>query len=327
MKKISVIVPMYNEEENVKKFYNETQTVLQKIQDKYDYEMIFIDDGSKDKTLELLKEISKTDNKINIISFSRNFGKESGIHAGLAKSTGDIVVLLDGDLQHDPQLIPEMLKYIEEGYDTVTTIRNRKGESKIKSLLSRMFYVVMPKTDNVKLQQGAQDYRMMTRQVVDAILEMDEYNRFSKGLFEWVGFKTKYIETNNRTRNAGTTKWNYSKLFHYAIEGITSFSIKPLKIATIIGAIISIISLILAVQIVMQTLIEGKDVPGYASTITAVLFIGGIQLITIGILSEYIGKIYLEIKHRPKYIIKENISGENTKNNYCERNKNDEKDN
>lgn len=327
MKKISVIVPMYNEEENVKKFYNETQTVLQKIQDKYDYEMIFIDDGSKDKTLELLKEISKTDNKINIISFSRNFGKESGIHAGLAKSTGDIVVLLDGDLQHDPQLIPEMLKYIEEGYDTVTTIRNRKGESKIKSLLSRMFYVVMPKTDNVKLQQGAQDYRMMTRQVVDAILEMDEYNRFSKGLFEWVGFKTKYIETNNRTRNAGTTKWNYSKLLHYAIEGITSFSIKPLKIATIIGAIISIISLILAVQIVMQTLIEGKDVPGYASTITAVLFIGGIQLITIGILSEYIGKIYLEIKHRPKYIIKENISGENTKNNYCERNKNDEKDN
>lgn len=327
MKKISVIVPMYNEEENVKKFYNETQTVLQKIQDKYNYEMIFIDDGSKDKTLELLKEISKTDNKINIISFSRNFGKESGIHAGLTKSTGDIVVLLDGDLQHDPQLIPEMLKYIEEGYDTVTTIRNRKGESKIKSLFSRMFYLIMPKSENVKLQQGAQDFRMMTRQVVDAILEMDEYNRFSKGLFEWVGFKTKYIETNNRTRNAGTTKWNYSKLFHYAIEGITSFSIKPLKIATIVGAIISIISLILAVEIVMQTLIEGKDVPGYASTITAVLFIGGIQLITIGILSEYIGKIYLEIKHRPKYIIKENISGENTENNYCERNKDDEKDN
>lgn len=313
MKKISLIVPMYNEEENVQQFYDETKEVLQSIKNTYDYELIFIDDGSKDNTLALLKELAKIDGKIKIISFSRNFGKESGIYAGLSKAKGDVVVLLDADLQNDPKLIIEMLTYIEDGYDTVTTIRNRKGESKIKSLFSRLFYVVMSKGDNVNLKQGAQDFRMMTAQVVKAICEMDECNRFSKGIFEWVGFKTKYIEVENRPRNAGTTKWSFKKLFNYAIEGITSFSIRPLKIATITGLIISILSLILALQIVMQTLIDGKDIPGYASTITAILFIGGIQLITIGILSEYIGKIYLEIKHRPKYIIKEEIDVENNK--------------
>ncbi len=313
MKKISLIVPMYNEEENVKKFYEETKEVLQNIKNSYDYELIFIDDGSTDNTLVLLKELAKIDGKIKIISFSRNFGKESGIYAGLSKAKGDVVVLLDADLQNDPKLIIEMLSYIEEGYDTVTTIRNRKGESKIKSLFSRMFYVVMSKGDNVNLKQGAQDFRMMTAQVVKAILDMDECNRFSKGIFEWVGFKTKYIEVENRPRNAGSSKWSFKKLFNYAVEGITSFSIRPLKIATITGLIISILSLVLALQIVMQTLIDGKDIPGYASTITAILFIGGIQLITIGILSEYIGKIYLEIKHRPKYIIKEEISVENNK--------------
>ena len=313
MEKISLIVPMYNEEENVKKFYEETNKVLQNIKNSYDYELIFIDDGSTDNTLVLLKELAKIDGKIKIISFSRNFGKESGIYAGLSKAKGEVVVLLDADLQNDPKLIIEMLSYIEEGYDTVTTIRNRKGESKIKSLFSRMFYVVMSKGDNVNLKQGAQDFRMMTAQVVKAILEMDECNRFSKGIFEWVGFKTKYIEVENRPRNAGSSKWNFKKLFSYAVEGITSFSIRPLKIATITGLIISILSLVLALQIVMQTLIDGKDIPGYASTITAILFIGGIQLITIGILSEYIGKIYMEIKHRPKYIIKEEISVENNK--------------
>lgn len=306
MKKISLIVPAYNEQDVLELFYKETKNVLEKIKDKYDYEIIFIDDGSKDKTLDILKELRNLDKKINIIRFSRNFGKEAGMYAGLSNSTGDLIVLLDADLQNDPKIIIEMIKYIEQGYDIVTTLRNRNGEPKIKSLFANIFYKLMKNTD-LQLQKGTQDFRMMTRQVVDSILELKEYNRFSKGIFNWVGFETKYIEVENRKRVAGETKWNYIRLIKYAIEGITSFTVKPLKIATIVGIIISIISFILAVEIVMQTLIMGKDIPGYASIITSVLFIGGIQLITIGILSEYVGKIYLEIKGRPQYIIKEKI--------------------
>ena len=242
---------------------------------------------------------------VNIISFSRNFGKEAAMYAGLNNSTGDYVVIMDADLQHEPKVILQMLKYIEEGYDTVTTIRNRKDESKINSGFAKIFYEIMNGEKNLELKQGAQDFRMMTRQVVEAILDLKEYNRFSKGIFSWVGFKTKYIKVQNKPRRAGKTKWDFLGLSKYAVEGLTSFSTKPLKISTIFGSVISLISLILAVQIVIQTLIVGKDVPGYASTITSVLFIGGIQLITIGILSEYVGKIYLEIKDRPKYIIKE----------------------
>lgn len=312
MKKISLIVPAYNEEDVLEIFYKETKDVLERIKDKYDYEIIFIDDGSKDKTLDILRKIRNLDNKINVIRFSRNFGKEAGIYAGLSNSTGDLIVLLDADLQNDPKIIIEMLKYIEQGYDTVTTLRNRKGEPKIKSLFANIFYRLMKNTD-IELQKGIQDFRMMTRQVVDSILELKEYNRFSKGIFSWVGFETKYLEVENRKRVAGKTKWNYARLIKYAIEGITSFTVKPLKIATIGGIIISLLSIIFAVEIVMQTLIMGKDIPGYASIITSVLFIGGIQLITIGILSEYVGKIYLEIKGRPQYIIKEKIGEKSEK--------------
>lgn len=308
IKKISVIVPVYNEEEVIEIFYRETSAVLKTLKNKYDYELIFVNDGSSDRTLNILKKMNETDKKNKIISFSRNFGKEAAMYAGLSKSQGDLIVIMDADLQHEPKIIIEMLKYIEEGYDTVTTIRNRKHESKVRSFFAKLFYKLMQGTNNVEIKQGAQDFRMMTRQVVEAILELKEYNRFSKGIFSWVGFKTKYIEVENKERRAGKTKWNFRGLTKYAIEGMTSFTVKPLKIATISGAIISFLSLILAVQIVMQTLIQGKDMPGYASTITSVLFIGGIQLVTIGILSEYVGKIYLEIKDRPKYIIKEEIS-------------------
>lgn len=307
MKKISIIVPTYNEQEVIEMFYNETSKVLQSLMDKYTYEIIFVDDGSQDETLNKLKELNNLDKRVNIISFSRNFGKEAGMYAGLKNGTGDICVVMDSDLQHDPNIILQMLKYIEEGYDTVTTIRNRKGESKIKSFFSKIFYKLMQSEDEISLKQGSQDFRMMTKNVVEAILSLEEYNRFSKGIFSWVGFKTKYIEVQNRPRAAGKTKWNYKKLFRYALEGLTSFSVKPLKIATISGGIISILSLVLAIEIVVQTLIQGKDVPGYASIITSVLFIGGIELISIGILSEYVGKMYLEIKNRPKYIIKEKI--------------------
>lgn len=310
MKKLSIIVPAYNEEEVIELFYKKLKETINKISDKYECEIIFVDDGSKDSTLNKLKKLRENDKNIDIISFSRNFGKEAGMHAGLENAKGDLVVILDADLQHDPEIIPQMLEYIEQGYDTVTTIRNRKGESKTKSMFSDMFYKIMAGNKEIQLKKGSQDFRMMTKQVVQAILDLKEYNRFSKGIFSWVGFKTKYIEVENKKRAAGKTKWSFMKLFRYAIDGITSFSVAPLKIATISGILISVISIIFAIVIVMQTLITGKDVPGYASIITSVLFIGGIQLITIGILSEYVGKIYLEIKGRPKYIIKEKITDE-----------------
>ena len=305
MKKLSIIVRMFNEEEVIELFYKETKKIVDDISDKYDYEMLFVDDGSKDNSLQKVKELREQDKKVRFVSFSRNFGKEAGIYAGLKNCKGDLAVLLDADLQHDPKYIPEMLKYIEEGYDTVTTLRNRKGESKIKSWFSEFFYKIMKDAKDVELKQGSQDYRMMTRKVVDAILEIKEYNRFSKGIFSWVGFKTKYIEVENRTRAAGKSKWNFKSLSKYAVEGITSFTLKPLKISIVIGILISIIALISAIAIIIQTLIQGKDVPGYASIITAILFMGGIQLISIGILSEYVGKIYLETKNRPNYLVKE----------------------
>ena len=227
--------------------------------------------------------------------------------AGLDYATGDCVIIMDADLQNDPRIILDMINGIKEGYDVVTTCRNRKGESIVKSLFSRIFYGVMGKVGAIKIRQGSQDYRMMTRKVAESIVMLKEYNRFSKGIFNWVGFNVKYLEVENRTRADGKSKWNFRKLFSYAIDGITSFTTAPLKISIVLGFIISFISIIMGVEIVLQTIISGKDVPGYASTITAVLFIGGIQLISTGILSEYISKMYLEVKNRPKYIIKEKI--------------------
>lgn len=306
-KMISIIVPCYNEEEGIEKFYIETKKVIDQINNEYDYELLFIDDGSKDETLNKVKKIGQNDENIRIISFSRNFGKEAAMYAGLENFIGDYVVIMDADLQNDPRIILDMINGIKEGYDVVTTCRNRKGESIVKSLFSRIFYGVMGKVGAIKIRQGSQDYRMMTRKVAESIVMLKEYNRFSKGIFNWVGFNVKYLEVENRTRADGKSKWNFRKLFSYAIDGITSFTTAPLKISIVLGFIISFLSIIMGVEIVLQTIISGKDVPGYASTITAVLFIGGIQLISIGILSEYISKMYLEVKNRPKYIIKEKI--------------------
>lgn len=308
MKKISLIVPCYNEEQVINMFYEETKKVLEQISENYTYEFVFIDDGSKDNTLNLLKKLRNENEKVTIISFSRNFGKEAGIYAGLNNATGDLVVIMDADLQHPPKIILEMVKGIEEGYDTVTTRRkNRKGEPVIKSAFSKLFYKIMSKIVDFELVQGAQDFRMMKREVVDAILSLKEYNRFSKGIFSWVGFKVKYIEIENAERAAGKTKWSFKSLFKYAMEGILSFSTVPLRISTILGLIISFIAIIAICIIIGQTIIFGKDVPGYASIITAVLFMGGVQLICLGIIAEYISKMYLEIKDRPKYIIREKI--------------------
>ena len=303
MKKISIVVPCYNEESNINSFYEEMIKTLEKVKENYSYEIIFVNDGSNDQTEIEVKKIRKTDKNVILISFSRNFGKEAAIYAGLNNATGDLVALIDADLQHPPITILEMIKGINEGYDVVATKRkNRKGEPIIKSAFSKMFYKMMRMF--IPIEKNVQDFRLMKKEVVDAILSLKEYNRFSKGIFTWVGFNIKYIEIENIERKAGKTKWSFRKLFSYAIEGITSFTTAPLKASTLMGFCISIIAIISTIVIILQTLIYGKDVPGYASIITAILFMGGVQLISIGILSEYISKMYLEIKKRPKYIIK-----------------------
>lgn len=303
MKKISIVVPCYNEEKNINNFYEEMIKTLEKVKENYSYEIIFVNDGSNDQTEIEVKKIRKTDKNVILISFSRNFGKEAAIYAGLNNATGDLVALIDADLQHPPITILEMIKGINEGYDVVATKRkNRKGEHIIKSAFSKMFYKMMRMF--IPIEKNVQDFRLMKKEVVDAILSLKEYNRFSKGIFTWVGFNIKYIEIENIERKAGKTKWSFRKLFSYAIEGITSFTTAPLKASTLMGFCISIIAIISTIVIILQTIIYGKDVPGYASIITAILFMGGVQLISIGILSEYISKMYLEIKKRPKYIIK-----------------------
>ena len=303
MKKISIVVPCYNEEKNINNFYEEMIKTLEKVKENYSYEIIFVNDGSNDQTEIEVKKIRKTDKNVILISFSRNFGKEAAIYAGLNNATGDLVALIDADLQHPPITILEMIKGINEGYDVVATKRkNRKGEPIIKSAFSKMFYKMMRMF--IPIEKNVQDFRLMKKEVVDAILSLKEYNRFSKGIFTWVGFNIKYIEIENIERKAGKTKWSFKKLFSYAIEGITSFTTAPLKVSTLMGFCISIIAIISTIVIILQTLIYGKDVPGYASIITAILFMGGVQLISIGILSEYISKMYIEIKKRPKYIIK-----------------------
>ena len=303
MKKISIVLPCYNEEKNINNFYEEMIKTLEKVKENYSYEIIFVNDGSNDQTEIEVKKIRKTDKNVILISFSRNFGKEAAIYAGLNNATGDLVALIDADLQHPPITILEMIKGINEGYDVVATKRkNRKGEPIIKSAFSKMFYKMMRMF--IPIEKNVQDFRLMKKEVVDAILSLKEYNRFSKGIFTWVGFNIKYIEIENIERKAGKTKWSFRKLFSYAIEGITSFTTAPLKASTLMGFCISIIAIISTIVIILQTIIYGKDVPGYASIITAILFMGGVQLISIGILSEYISKMYLEIKKRPKYIIK-----------------------
>ena len=303
MKKISIVVPCYNEEKNINNFYEEMIKTLEKVKENYSYEIIFVNDGSNDQTEIEVKKVRKTDKNVILISFSRNFGKEAAIYAGLNNATGDLVALIDADLQHPPITILEMIKGINEGYDVVATKRkNRKGEPAIKSAFSKLFYKMMRMF--IPIEKNVQDFRLMKKEVVDAILSLKEYNRFSKGIFTWVGFNIKYIEIENIERKSGKTKWSFKKLFSYAIEGITSFTTAPLKVSTLMGFCISIIAIISTIVIILQTLIYGKDVPGYASIITAILFMGGVQLISIGILSEYISKMYLEIKKRPKYIIK-----------------------
>ena len=296
--KIDIVVPCYNEEKTIEIFYNEIKNILD---DKIEWNLIFIDDGSSDNTLSEIKKL----NDAKYISFSRNFGKESAIYAGFKKTTSDYVILMDVDLQDPPSLILEMIKYIDD-YDIVATRRvSRKGEPKIRSFFARLFYKIMNKITDIELVDGARDFRLMNRTAVDSILELSENNRFSKGLFQWIGFNTKWIEYENVERIDGETSWSFWQLFNYSIEGIVSFTVAPLYISTVIGILFSIIAFLSIIFIIIRTLIFGDPVSGWPSTITIILFIGGIQLFSIGILGQYLAKTYIEIKNRPKYIIKE----------------------
>jgi len=272
-----------------------------------DYELIFVDDGSKDNTLFMLKDLSAQNQKVKFISFSRNFGKESAMYAGLQNAHGDYVVVMDADLQHPPQFIPEMYTAVALGeYDSATTRRtSRQGESEIRSFFSIIFYKLMNKISDADIVEGAQDFRFMTRQMVDSILQLSEYNRFSKGIFSWVGFKTKYLEYENVERVAGRTKWSFLNLLAYSLEGIFAFSTTPLYISSFLGIIFCLFSIIMIFIIIIKTVIWGDPVAGFPTLICVIFFIGGLQLFCNGIVGQYLAKAYLEVKNRPIYIVKE----------------------
>lgn len=306
MEKISIVVPCYNEERAIPLFYKEIKKVSKKMND-YKFEYIFVDDGSKDNGLNILKDLSKKDKDVRFVSFSRNYGKEAAMIAGLEASTGDYVTIMDVDLQDPPALLPEMVKAIkEEGYDSVGTRRvTRQGEPPIRSFFARMFYKIINKISKVEMVDGARDYRLMTRQVVDAVISLKEYNRYSKGLFSFVGFKTKWLEFENVERVAGETKWSFWKLFLYAIDGIVAFTTAPLSIASVMGILFCFIAFLSIIFIVIRTLIFNDPVAGWPSLACIITFIGGIQLFCMGIIGQYLAKTYLETKKRPIYIIKE----------------------
>ena len=303
---VSVVIPCYNEEESIPLFYNEINKELKDINN-IDYELLFINDGSTDKTLDNIKKISKKDIKVRYISFSRNFGKEAAIYAGLEHSKGDYVVVMDCDLQDPPSLLKTMYKEIKENkYDSIATRRiNRIGEPLIRSFCAKLFYKVINKISKANIVDGARDYRLMTRQMVNSIIEMREYNRFSKGIFGWVGFETKWLEYENIERSKGISKWSFIKLFIYSIEGIVAFSTLPLVIASLFGMLFILVAFILIIFIVIRTLIYGDLTSGWPSLACIIFFVSGIQLFSTGIIGQYLAKTYLETKKRPIYIIKE----------------------
>lgn len=306
---LSVIVPCYNEEENVSYFYDELMKNTPFFEEKnLDLEVIYIDDGSKDKTVPEIKKLAEKDNRVKMISFSRNFGKEAAIFAGFKKAAGDYVVMMDADLQDPPALLPEMFAYIEQGYDSVATRRvSRKGEPAIRSFFARMFYRLMKKISKADIVDGARDYRLMTRQVVDSILSMGEYNRFSKGIFGWVGYETKWIEYENVERLHGETKWSFWKLFIYSIEGITAFSTVPLAIASVMGVFFCVAAFLMILFILIRSLVWTDPVGGWPSLVCIICMVSGVQLLCIGIIGQYLSKTYLEVKHRPIYLVKEEL--------------------
>ncbi len=308
MSLISIVVPCYNEQEALKIFYTETCKVIDSMEQKgVKAQFVFVDDGSKDETLKIMRELGESDERVKYIAFSRNFGKEAAMLAGLSGADGDYVAVMDADMQDPPSLLPEMYDALQTGeYDCAATRRvTRKGEPPIRSLFARMFYKLINKISKTEIVDGARDFRLMTRQMVNAILDVTEYNRFSKGIFGWVGFKTKWFEYVNIERVAGTTKWSFWKLFLYSIDGITAFSTAPLMIAAIMGMLFCVVAFVFIVVVFVRAAIWGDPVSGWPSTVCIILLLGGIQLFCVGILGQYLSKMYMEVKKRPHYIVKE----------------------
>lgn len=307
MSLLSVIVPCFNEEESVGDFYRELIKTAGFFEGKgVELEILYIDDGSKDSTVAEVKKLKNIDERVRLVSFSRNFGKEAAMFAGLEKAGGDYVVIMDVDLQDPPALLPEMFSFLEQGYDSVATRRvSRKGEPAIRSFFARMFYRLMKKISKTEIMDGARDYRLMSRQMVDAILSMKEYNRFTKGIFGWVGFETKWLEYENVERAKGETKWNFWKLFVYSIEGITAFSTAPLMFASLMGVLFCIVAFLLIMFIVVRKMIFGDPVSGWPSLVCIILMVSGIQFFCMGIVGQYLAKTYMEVKRRPIYVVKE----------------------
>ena len=305
MKTVDIIVPCYNEAEGLKLFYEETEKVVSKIAG-YEFSYLFINDGSRDDSLKLMRGLAAEHQRVHYISFSRNFGKEAGMYAGLTHSTGDYVIIMDADLQHPPALIPHFVEAIETGYDCAAACRStRAGEKGLRSFFSGLFYKFSNAMTEVKLPQNAVDYRMMSRKMVDAICSMSEVERFSKGIFAWVGFDTAWIPYENVERAVGTSKWSFKGLVRYAIDGITAFTVKPLRMIRDMGLLLFLFSLVYILVVFVKTLVRGVDVPGYASIVCLLLFLGGVIEFSLGIVGEYISHIYLEAKDRPIYIIQE----------------------
>lgn len=306
MKMLSIIVPCYNEEQALPYFYKEIDVISKKM-NTVEFEMIFIDDGSKDNTLQMLRKLSKEDQRVHYISFSRNFGKEAAMYAGFKYSNGDYVSVMDADLQDPPALLIDMYRILQdEEYDSVATRRvSREGEPPIRSFFARMFYKIINKISNADIVDGARDFRLMKRKMVNVIVEMEEYNRFSKGIFGWIGFRTKWLEYENVERVAGETKWSFWKLFLYSLEGIVAFSTMPLTIASVFGIVFCLIAFLLIFFIVMKTLLYGDPVSGWPSLACIIFMVSGVQLFCVGIIGQYLAKTYLETKRRPIFIIGE----------------------
>ena len=303
--KISLIVPCFNEQEVLPIFYEETVKVIDTVD--ADFEFIFVDDGSKDNTILIMRELAERDSRVTYISFSRNFGKEAAMYAGLENSTGDWCIVMDSDMQDPPSLIPQMYHAVcHEGYDSVATCREtRAGEPPVRSFFARRFYRIINRISDSDIKDGARDFRIMSRQMVNSILSMGEYNRFSKGIFGWVGFKTKWLPYENIERAAGKTKWSFWKLFKYSLDGIVNFSSVPLYISSWVGILFCAIALLATIFFFIRRLAFGDPVTGWASTACIITFIGGVQLFCIGVLGQYMARMYLETKDRPKYIVRE----------------------
>lgn len=306
MSRMSIVVPCFNEEEALPVYYREMCRVMQEMKD-VEFEILFVDDGSSDRTLEILKGLNETDGRCRYLSFSRNFGKEAAIYAGLQNAVGDYVATMDVDLQDPPGLLPEMYRILkEEDYDSVATRRStRTGEPKIRSFLSESFYRFINSISKTEIVNGARDYRLMKRKMVDAVLGMSEYNRFSKGIFEWVGFRTKWLEFQNIGRCAGETKWSVKKLFFYSLEGITGFSVAPLSLAAVVGVVFCILAFLMILVIIVRTIVWGDPVSGWPSLACIIFMVSGIQLFCTGIVGQYLSKTYLETKRRPIFILKD----------------------